>query len=262
MKTLYPYWEYPYLVYLNHIHLPVYPNQYEKSNDYQDMLNLERPKNEKDLNSIYTYQEVNKTVLQREEWALRRQKELPNNRRLFVLTCMDERVPIEQTLGLQTGDAHIYRNAGGVVTDDVIRSAALSCNFFGSHEIIVVTHTECGMMSHFFHSGADIILKNLEFHLGSKIDLDSILLDPSMHELELKGDIHSFFVKWIRMFDDADNACLAQVEMLRNHPLIRKDIPIHGYVYEVESDVLRFPHHRVADKVNTAREMFSKGVWK
>lgn len=60
---------------------------------------------------------------------------------------MGERIPVEEVLGLQLGDAHIFRNAGGKVTDDVIRSAALSTNFFDTTEIIVVNHTDCGMMS-------------------------------------------------------------------------------------------------------------------
>lgn len=209
----------------------------------------------------FTYEQVESEILQREDWVLRRQKELPNNRRLFVLTCMDERLPIEKALGLKTGDAHIYRNAGGVVTDDVIRSAALSCDFFGSHEIIVVTHTECGMMSHFFHQKPDLILNHLESHLGYKIDPSTIPLNPSLPELELTGDPYESFIKWIDMFYDTDEACLAQVEMLRNHPLIRKDVSVHGYVYEVESGSLRLPYHRLSNKVNTAREMFNKGVW-
>ncbi|MFC4769588.1 beta-class carbonic anhydrase [Effusibacillus consociatus] len=253
---MFPYRFIPYPLYPHtHTNRNAKPRQHQS--DYQEA----SPIHEHVLPSPYTFEKVNSEISRREDWALRRQKELPNNRRLFVLTCMDERVPIEKALGVQVGDAHIYRNAGGVVTDDVIRSAALSCNFFGSHEIIVVTHTECGMMSHFFHTDPDMILKYLEFHLGRKIDPATVPLDPSLPELELKGDLYNSFVKWIRMFDDTDKACLAQVELLRNHPLIRKDVVIHGYVYEVESGTLRFPYHRVADKVDTAEEMFAKGVW-
>lgn len=243
-----------------HWHHPhIHQHHYGKLNN-QNISLFQRPVDQKP-NPPYSYQNVDAGILRREEWALRRQKELSNNRRLFVLTCMDERVAIEQALGLQIGDAHIYRNAGGVVTDDAIRSAALSCNFFGSHEIIVVTHTECGMMSHYFHSGPEMILKRLEFHLGQKIQLEQLPIDPSLPELQLSGDIFHAFIKWIRMFNDADAACLAQVAMLKNHPLIRKDVPIHGYVYEVESGTLRLPYHRIADKVDTAKEMFEKGIW-
>ena len=84
---------------------------------------------------------------EKEAWALRRQKGIPNDRRLWVLACMDERLPVESALGIREGDAHVFRNAGGLVTDDALRSALLTTNFFGTKEIIVVNHTECGMMS-------------------------------------------------------------------------------------------------------------------
>lgn len=77
----------------------------------------------------------------------RRQKGIPNNKKLFVLACMDERLPVEEVLDLAPGDAHVFRNAGGLVTDDVLRSAALITNLFNTEEIIVVTHTECGMLT-------------------------------------------------------------------------------------------------------------------
>lgn len=203
----------------------------------------------------YTYQHVEAALAERENWVLRRQQGLPNNRRLFVLTCMDERVPIEAALGLEAGDAHICRNAGGVVTDDAIRSAMLSCNFFGSREIIVVMHTECGMMSHFFHAGPEILFRFLEFHLGP-VDPAAIPIDPSLPELTLTGAPAITFTKWVRMFADVDAACTAQVDMLRRHPLIPPHVPIHGYVYEVESGHLRRPGLPLGRRVNTAREMW------
>jgi len=60
----------------------------------------------------------------RQEWALRRQLGIPNNRRLWVCTCMDERLPIDDALGIRgdQGDAHVFRNAGGLITDDAIQS--------------------------------------------------------------------------------------------------------------------------------------------
>lgn len=167
-------------------------------------------------------------------------------------------MPIEQVLGLKVGDAHIYRNAGGVVTDDVIRSAMLSLDFFGSKEIIVVTHTECGMMSHYFHAGAEIILNFLKWNLGIDIDPEKIQIDPSLPELIFQKNTDTF-VKWIRMFQNVDDTTVAQVEMLRKHPLIPKDAVIHGYVYETESGALRAPYRLLSRKVNTAAEMFTKG---
>lgn len=107
---------------------------------------------------------IDDRIRHRNEWALRRQLGIPNSQKLFVLTCMDERVPIEAALGIEPGDAHIYRNAGGLVTDDVIRSAMLTCNFFGTTEIIVVNHTECGMMA----ASGEEIYEGLSARLGHR----------------------------------------------------------------------------------------------
>ena len=74
---------------------------------------------------------------------------LPSRPRLemAVLTCMDARIDVPPVLGLAPGDAHILRNAGGVVTDDVIRSLLISQRLLGTREVMVIHHTECGMQS-------------------------------------------------------------------------------------------------------------------
>ena len=72
---------------------------------------------------------------------------LPPARRLAVVACMDARLNVYAALGLQEGDAHVIRNAGGVVTDDVIRSLAISQRLLGTREIILVHHTDCGMLT-------------------------------------------------------------------------------------------------------------------
>ncbi len=66
-------------------------------------------------------------------------------RRLAVVACMDSRIDAFAVLGLDNGDAHIIRNAGGVITDDVIRSLCLSQRFLGTEEVILVHHTDCGL---------------------------------------------------------------------------------------------------------------------
>ena len=71
----------------------------------------------------------------------------PPRRQVAIVTCMDSRMDIFALLGLQNGEAHIIRNAGGVVTDDVIRSLAISQRKLGTREIIVINHTECGMLT-------------------------------------------------------------------------------------------------------------------
>ena len=71
----------------------------------------------------------------------------PPARHLAILTCMDGRIMVEDVLGLQPGDAHIIRNAGGLATDDAIRSLVISQHLLGTEEIIVIEHTGCGMLT-------------------------------------------------------------------------------------------------------------------
>ena len=125
-------------------------------------------------------------------WALRRQMGIPNNRRLWVCACMDERLPVDDALGIRgdRGDAHVFRNAGGLITDDAIRSAMLTCNFFGTEEIVIINHTECGMMS----AQTETIVKSLK---DKGIDLDNLQLDPDLPELTLKSGM---FGKWVKMY--------------------------------------------------------------
>jgi carbonic anhydrase len=172
-------------------------------------------------------------------WATRRRygAEGHNNASLWVLACMDERLPVDEALGIHVdtpvggGDAHCFRNAGGIVTDDAIRSAMLTCNFFGTKEIVIVQHTQCGMLS----ANAN----DLERVLRERgIDTDNIALDPTLPELKLnKGS----FAKWIGMMDDVDITCMKTIEAFRNHPLIPKDVIVSGWVWEVETRRLRAP---------------------
>ena len=92
---------------------------------------------------------------------------------------MDERLPVEEVLGLAPGDAHVFRNAGGLVTNDVLRSAALTTNFFNTEEIIVVTHTECGMLT----APGEEITRLLEEKSGKAFD--EVSVDPILPEWKL-----------------------------------------------------------------------------
>lgn len=192
-------------------------------------------------------EKIDANIQKREDWVLRRQKGIENNLKLFVLTCMDERLPIEEILGIEPGDAHIFRNAGGLVTDDVIRSAALTLNFFNSKEIIVVNHTECGMMT---ANGQEIVNGLVD---KRNVDIQKVPLDPSLPELTFNDP--KAIEKWFRTFDNVDDVTVAQVEYLRNHPLIPDDTIINGYIYEVESGQLRKPNQILSRKVNTREEL-------
>jgi carbonic anhydrase len=191
------------------------------------------------------HEEIEARVEERDDWARRRRKDIPTDKQLLVIACMDERIPIETALGIHLGDAQVFRNAGGKVTDDVIRSAALTTQFFDTTEIIVINHTDCGMMS----APDDAVVEGLE--AAADGSLDDVDLDPSLPSLDI-GD--ASLAEWVRMTDDIDDACQTQIEYLRAHPLIPEETTIHGYVYEVESDALRRPDERVAEQVNTRVE--------
>ncbi|MFC6862873.1 beta-class carbonic anhydrase [Halomicroarcula sp. GCM10025817] len=184
---------------------------------------------------------VDRDIDVRDDWARRRRKGIPTDKQLLVVACMDERIPVEEALGLDLGDAQVFRNAGGKVTDDVIRSAALTTQFFDTTEIIVVNHTDCGMMS----APDEAVVEGLEAAAGG--DIDAVDVDPALPELNLGGASLS---DWVRMTDDIDEACRTQVELLRDHPLVPDAVTVSGYVYEVESGHLRRPGERVADQVN------------
>jgi carbonic anhydrase len=184
-------------------------------------------------------EQLEKSVAERGRWEIRRQfgAEGPNMRRLWVLACMDERMPVDEALGIRAdtpvggGDAHLFRNAGGIITDDAVRSAMLTINFFGTREIVVLQHTGCGMLS---ANGEDLV-KALR---GKGIDVDNVVLDPTLPELKLE---RGAFGKWIGMMDDVDVTCIRTVEGFRNHPLIPKDVVISGWVWETEFRRLRAP---------------------
>jgi carbonic anhydrase len=72
---------------------------------------------------------------------------LPPAKRVAVIACMDARLDVSKILGLQEGDAHVIRNAGGVVTDDAIRSLTISQRLLGTEEVVLIHHTDCGMLT-------------------------------------------------------------------------------------------------------------------
>ena len=196
-----------------------------------------------DHDHAHHHDHVDADVDARDDWARRRRKGIPTDENLLVVACMDERIPVEEALGLELGDAQIFRNAGGKVTDDVIRSAALTTNFFDTDEIIVVNHTDCGMMS----ASDEAVREGLAALVD---DLDDVTLDPSLPDLNL-GDAD--LLDWVKMTDDIDVACAAQVEYLRESELIPDDVTVSGYVYEVESGALRRPGERVAEEISERR---------
>jgi carbonic anhydrase len=135
---------------------------------------------------------------------------LPPARKLAVLACMDARLTVEDALGLRTGDAHIIRNAGGLATDDAIRSLVISQQLLGTEEVVVIEHTGCGMLT--FRDD------EVRRKLASETGVDSELA--------------------FHAFPDLESNLRAQVERIQEHPWT-KDVPVHGLIYEVETGRLR-----------------------
>jgi carbonic anhydrase len=136
--------------------------------------------------------------------------------RLVVIACMDARLDVEESLGLRTGDAHIIRNAAGLVTDDVIRSLIVSMELLGTDEIVLIEHTGCGLHD------AD------EAELRARVAANSGL--PADEVPVAFGG-----------FGDLEENVRKQVAILREHPFLRK-VPVHGLVFDVSSGRL----HEVA----------------
>ncbi|HEY3164282.1 MAG TPA: carbonic anhydrase [Candidatus Limnocylindrales bacterium] len=128
---------------------------------------------------------------------------------LAILTCMDARLDVEETLGLRTGDAHIIRNAGGLATYDAIRSLIVSQERLGTTEILVIGHTACGL------EGAD------------EDEMRARLIERTGQQLDLV----------FGSFPDLESSVQAQVERLRTHPWIRP-VPIHGLIFDVATGQL------------------------
>src|ERR1700740_1800239 len=133
-------------------------------------------------------------------------------RRLAVLTCMDTRLSI-RTLGLKTGDAHIIRNAGGIVTEDSLRSLVISHFLLGTEEIMVINHTDCGLM----HASEQDLRTRIHNRTGTAA------VSPA------------FFYA----FQNIDENVRHQLQKLRTHPWIPKTVVARGFVYDVATGRLR-----------------------
>jgi carbonic anhydrase len=128
-----------------------------------------------------------------------------------IVTCMDSRIDSFRIFGLDSGEAHILRNAGGLVTDDVLRSLVLSQRLLQTREVILMHHTNCGL------HGAD------EPALRAAIAADTGGVPP-----------YAFGA-----FDDIDAAVRTAIVRVRKHPFLPHRDQVRGFVYEVETGHLR-----------------------
>ena len=132
--------------------------------------------------------------------------------KVAIVTCMDSRLHVAPALGLALGDAHILRNAGGRVTDDMIRSLVISQQQMGTREIVVLHHTDCGAQT--FNN------EDFQEHLKCELGVDVSGQD-------------------FLPFQDIDESVREDMKLLRECPLISDDVIISGAVYDVDTGSMR-----------------------
>ena len=136
---------------------------------------------------------------------------LPPAKGVAVVACMDARLDVHKILGLREGDAHVIRNAGGVITDDEIRSLTISQRLLGTREIILIHHTDCGMLT--FSDD------ELKAQIHEDVGLKPHFSMESFSDLE--EDVHQ------------------SIARIRHSPFIPNKQSVRGFIYEVETGRLR-----------------------
>jgi carbonic anhydrase len=135
-------------------------------------------------------------------------------RRLAIVTCMDSRLDVFAALGLHFGEAHVLRNAGGVITDDVIRSLAVSQRRLGTREVMLIHHTDCGMQT--------------------------LTDDGFRAELQEATGVAPAFA--VESFTDLDADVRQSILRVRRSPFVEHTDRVRGFVYDVDSHALREVH--------------------
>ena len=136
---------------------------------------------------------------------------LPPAKHLAVVACMDARLDVHKILGLQEGDAHVIRNAGGAVTDDVIRSLVISQRLLGTREIVLIHHTDCGMIT--FRD------------------------DEVKRQIQAEVGIRPAFA--LEAFPDIEEDVRQSVARIKANPFVPHKDVVRGFVYDVRSGHLR-----------------------
>ena len=136
---------------------------------------------------------------------------MPPGKHIAVVTCMDARLSPYVMLGLHEGDAHVIRNAGGVITDDEIRSLVISQRLLGTREIMVIQHTDCGMLTF----SDDELKQQIHEEVGMK---------PHFA---------------MESFSDLDENLRQSIARIKSSPFIPHKESVRGFIYEVETGSLR-----------------------
>jgi carbonic anhydrase len=135
----------------------------------------------------------------------------PPSKKVAVVACMDARLNVYGALGLREGDAHVIRNAGGVVTDNEIRSLAISQRLLGTEEIILIHHTDCGMRTF----TDDQFKRTIQDEVGIKPEWAA------------------------EAFSDVDEDVRQSIARIKTSPFIPRKESVRGFVYDVSTGALR-----------------------
>jgi carbonic anhydrase len=135
---------------------------------------------------------------------------MPPRRHVAVVTCMDARLDPAKFLGLQEGDAHVIRNAGGRAAD-AIRSLVISQQLLGTREVVVIHHTDCGMLT---------------------------FTDDQLRQ-KLRDDLGAQTTEAFLPFSDLEQSVRDDVAAIRTSPLLLKDVPVRGFIYDVRTGRLQ-----------------------
>jgi len=146
------------------------------------------------------------------------------SRKIAILTCMDARLDPARFAGLQEGDAHVIRNAGGRASDDAIRSLVISYKLLGTNEWYVIHHTDCGMSLI-----NDEIMGNL---LSSSLETAEFGDNGWVDVGKGPGSEAGKNIDWLA-FKDPRESILDDILKIKNHPLVPKNIPVYGLLYDV-----------------------------
>ncbi len=136
---------------------------------------------------------------------------LPPAKGVAVVACMDARLDVHKILGLEEGDAHVIRNAGGVITDDEIRSLAISQRLLGTREIILIHHTDCGMLTF----TDDDLKQQIQDDVGIKPHFS------------------------MESFSDLEEDVRQSIARIQASPFVPNKDAVRGFIYEVETGRLR-----------------------
>ena len=136
---------------------------------------------------------------------------MPPAKHIAIVTCMDARLSPYVMLGLQEGDAHVIRNAGGVITDDEIRSLAISQRLLGTREIVLIHHTDCGMLTF----SDDELKQQIQEDVGVKPHFS------------------------MESFTDLEEDVRQSIARIQASPFVPHKDSVRGFVYEVETGRLR-----------------------